>query len=135
MQSLKQVTISNIAGDSILFSEANYPHKLIVNFYGTECGLCLTEINDIVSYSRKTRTKVLFVTADSAYSIQNFIKELEKQKITDPQIMFARISTKTAVRLFGDLTVPQTLLLDDNFRVVGSKKGTISYSFLKKSFE
>jgi hypothetical protein len=131
----KQVSILDISGDSIVFNNENYPNKIIVNFYGTKCGLCLTEINDIVSFSRKTSTKVLFITADSIPSIKSFIAELERQNITDEQIMFAKISLQSAIRLFGDLTVPQTLLVDENFRIIGSKKGIVSYSFLKRSFE
>lgn len=132
---LEEVPIYMLTGDSLIFSKENYSKKLILNFYGTTCGLCLTEMNDIVSFSRKHKVSVLFITADSVEAIKEFTHELIKQGITDERISFAKISLPNAKKLFGDLTVPQSIFIDDNFRVIDKKKGIITYSFLKKCFE
>ena len=132
---IQEVSVLTVDGDSVKINEQNYPHKLILNFYGTDCSLCMAEVNEIVSFSRKYKVGVLFVTADSVDSINRFRHELEKQNITDDHIMFAKISLKNAYKLFGDLIVPQTILLEDSLQVAGIKKGILSYSFLRKSFE
>ena len=132
---LEEVPIYTLMGDSLIFNKDNYSKKLILNFYGTACGLCLTEMNDIVSFSRKHKVSVLFITADSVEAIKKFTHELIKQGITDERISFAKISLPNAKKLFGDLTVPQSIFINDNFRVVDRKKGIITYSFLKRCFE
>jgi hypothetical protein len=132
---LAEVPIYTLNGDSLIFNKDNYSKKMILNFYGTACGLCLTEMNDIVSFSRKHKISVLFITADSVEAINKFKYELIKQGITDERISFARISLLNAKKLFGELTVPQSIFIDDNFRVVDKKKGIVTYSFLKRCFE
>jgi peroxiredoxin len=132
---LAEVPIYTIGGDSLILNKETYSSKLILNFYGTACGLCLTEINDIVSFSRKHKVSVLFVTADSVEAIKKFTYELKKQGITDERISFAQISLPNAKKLFGDLTVPQSIVIGNDFRTLDKKKGIITYSFLKRCFE
>lgn len=132
---LAEVPIYTLRGDSLIFNKENYSKKLILNFYGTACGLCLTEVNDIVSFSRKYKISVLFVTADSVEAIDKFTYELRKQGITDERISFGQISFRDAKKLFGDLTVPQSIVIGNDFRVLDKRKGIITYSFLKRCFE
>ena len=132
---LPEVPIISLSGDTILFSKHKYSGKLILNFYGTRCDLCTYEINDIVSYSRKYSTSVLFITADSIKAIKEFHHQLTEEGISDYQITFAQISLQNAEILFGDLIVPQTILIDGGLKGFSRKKGVITYSYLKKSFE
>lgn len=130
-----EVSLFTIEGDTVTLNYKNYPSKLILNFYGTGCSLCQVEISDIVSFSRDNKINVLFITADSIEAIKQFKNELSKQGINDEHISFAQVRLEDAKRLFGDVIVPQSIVFDKMLTIRASKKGLISYSFLKKSYK
>lgn len=130
-----EIPLLTLEGDTVKLNGKNYPNKLILNFYGTGCSLCQAEINDIVSFSRDNKINVLFITADSLEAIKQFKNELYKQGINDERISFAHVRLEDAKRFFGDVIVPQSIAFDNMLTVRASKKGLISYSFLKKSYK
>jgi hypothetical protein len=130
----KEVSFLTLAGDSLIFNSKNFPGKLILNFYGTECGLCRAEVNDIVTFSRDYNIDVLFVTADSLPAIRAFEREVQTKGFGVARVRFAQIKLLDAKRLFGDLIVPQSVALSRGLVIKGHKKGLVSYSFLRKSF-
>lgn len=127
------ITLEN---DTVIFNKELYPGKLIFNFYSSDCSICMAEISDIVSFSRKYSVDVLFVTADSLNNIRNFASELGSLGMRDEdKVSFAKIDLQDAYKLFGDLTVPQTIAFTENLNVRKIKKGIITSGILHKSFE
>lgn len=78
----------------------------------------------------------MFVTADSDSIFNFFISELRAKALrgTD-RVQFAKIELNDAGRLFGDISVPQTIIFDEGLTIKRLKKGLVSNKFLKKSFE
>lgn len=122
--------------DTVKFTATNFPHKLIFNFYSSECSICMKEVSDLVTFSKKYKTRVIFVTADSKELQQKFKTDLEAQGLLqNADLMFARVSLADADALLGDLTTPQTIVFDDGLEVKSVKKGLVSINYLRKSFE
>ena len=128
-------SIVNLDGNHIEFKKENFPRQLILNFFGTECGLCAAEVSDLILFSRKHNVDILFVTPDSISAIKKFSNELKNQGVNDNKISFAQISLTDAKKTFGDLVVPQSMIFDKGLKIKRMKKGIVSYQFLKKSFE
>lgn len=133
---LHEFSIATPTNDSIPFNRKQFPERLVLNFYSSECSLCLAEVNDILSFSRQNNIDVLFVTADSDSSLNIFISELRVKVLKgNDRVQFAKIRLADASRLFGDVSVPQTLVFDEGLKIKRLKKGLVSSNFLKKSFE
>lgn len=133
---LHEFTIATPTKDSIVFNRKQFPERLVLNFYSSECSLCLAEVNEILSFSRQTSIDILFVTADSDSSFNSFISELRAKVLKDnDRVQFAKIKLADAGRLFGDVSVPQTIVFDEGLTIKRLKKGLVSNTFLKKSFE
>jgi len=124
--------IITLNGDTIIFSKDSFPKKLIFNFYSSSCDICMFEVNDIVSFSTKNDIDVLFITADSLESMRNFARDIGNK---GGRITFAKIALVDAEKLFGELTVPQTILFDEGLEIKKIKKGLVSTGLLNKSFE
>lgn len=133
---LHEFSITTQANNSIEFSSKQFPERLVLNFYSSECSLCLAEVNEILSFSRQNNIDVLFVTADSDSSFNIFISELRNKALKDnDRVLFAKIRLADASQLFGDVSVPQTIVFDQGLKIKRLKKGLVSSNFLKKSFE
>lgn len=128
--------ITTINRDTIPFNSDHFPKRLILNFYSSSCGLCIAEINEIISFSRKKDIDVVFITCDSEKATKNFILELKTSGLKDTdKVSFGKISFDDANGLFGDITVPQTIAFDDGLKIKQIKKGLISSHLLQKAFE
>ncbi len=127
-------SLKKVDGTGLIFTKENYSGKLILNFFGTECEFCLAEMNDIISFSKKHDVEVLFVTADSLDSLRNYILQLKKHGINRERISFAQINLQDANKVFGDVIVPQSMILDDGLKIRTIRKGMVSYTFLKNTF-
>lgn len=133
---LHEFSIATPTNDSILFNSKQFPERLVLNFYSSECSLCLAEVNEILSFSRQNNIDILFVTADSDSSFNFFISELRDKALkNNDRVQFAKIKLADASRLFGDVSVPQTIVFDEGLTIKRLKKGLVSNNFLKKSFE
>ena len=134
--SVHEFELITLENDTVIFNKELYPGKLIFNFYSSDCTICMAEMSDIVSFSRKYNIDVLFVTADSLNDMRNFAKELNSLGMRDvDKISFAKIDLQDADKLFGDLTVPQTIAFTENLNIRKIKKGIITSGILRKSFE
>lgn len=132
---LHEFTIVTPVSDSVVFNSKQFPNRLIFNFYSSECSICLSEVNEILTYSRQNNIDILFVTADSDSIFYTFISELRvKVLTTNDRVQFAKIQLDDASRLFGDVSVPQTIVFDKGLKVKRMKKGLVTSNFLKKSF-
>lgn len=133
---LHEFTITTPVNDSIVFNSKQFPNRLIFNFYSSECSICLSEVNEILTFSRQNDIDILFVTADSDSIFYAFISELRvKALITNDRVQFAKIQLDDASRLFGGVSVPQTIVFDKGLKIKRMKKGLVTSIFLKKSFE
>ena len=132
---LPEFSLTKLDGSISVFKKENYPKKLILNFFGTECGLCSAEMNDIISFSKTSKTDVLFLSPDSLSAISNFASELKARGVTYEGISFAKISIHDAKKIFSDAVVPQSIIFDEGLKIKRIKKGVLSYQFPKKSFE
>lgn len=130
-----QISLIKLDGSSIVLNETNYSAPLIFNFFGTDCGFCSVEINDIISFSRKQNIDVLFVSADSLNAINSYAIDLKNQGLQEGRISFAQITLADAKILFGSLVVPQTIVFESGLKIKGIKKGVVTYDYLKKAIE
>jgi peroxiredoxin len=133
---VQEFDMLTLSGDTITFPIERFSSKLILNFYSTDCSLCMLEIDDIISFSKLNNIEVLFVSADSLVLIKQFASDLNSQVVEDQtKISFGQVSLRDMNKLFGNVAVPQTILIDENLRIKGLKKGVVSTRFLQKSFE
>ena len=125
-----------LSGDTTFFPDTKRNNKTIINFYSSECPICMTEIGDIILFAKSNNVNIIFISADSLVSIQRFASNLDAHiKGIQSKIMFGQVTLQDMNTLFGEFTVPQTLVLNEDCTIVGIKKGMVSIKFLRKSFE
>jgi peroxiredoxin len=135
-KTVRPFDIITLSGDTVSFPFEGTSKKSILNFYSSDCSLCTVEIDDIISFSKSHNVVVLFISADSLISIQKFASKLKSQlDKNESRILFGQVSLQDMETLFGDITVPQTIVFDQNFKILGLKKGMVTAKFLQRSFE
>lgn len=136
MKPVSSFDIVTLKGDTLTFNEQTFPRKLVVNFYSSACDLCMIELGDILYFSKKHDVELLFITADSLSEMETFAEHLKKNGVSDAEkITLARINLEDANKLFGNISVPQTIVFDTGLKPKQIKKGLITSGLLQKSFE
>lgn len=133
---VNEFTVVTVSNDTVVFNRESFPNRLILNFYSSDCDLCMFELKDIIAFAKANRTDVLFITADSLASMKKFSELLASEGVTvRDNICVAKIDLQAAAALFGDVSVPQTILFKEGLKVTKLKKGLVSGRLLNKGFE
>jgi len=120
--------------DTLDFDSRRTKAPVIINFFDPSCDLCLTNINEILKFSSQNYGYyVLFVSTDSLNAIENIFNKIKWGNFTSQQnVIFARIDPIDAIKLFGDLAAPQTVIFDEGLKFKKVKSGLVSFAWLSK---
>jgi hypothetical protein len=135
VQVIDSIIVTRLTGEKLIIKGSDVESNLILNHYNSECSLCVAEVNDILTYSKLERTKVLFLSVELLAAIQAFSSELKQKNVDSLMVSFARIDSTMVISLFGDFSTPKTILFKEGLKPVKSINGLATYREISKGFE
>lgn len=125
------ITLRTLEGATI--SLRHPPQPLLVNFWGTWCGECQSELPDFVRFHKEYGDRVLVVGVafDEPAGEQGLRKFCAEKGVSYPQAL----GTERIVDAFHLHGVPQTLLIDTQGRIRFWWAGARDFGTLERAFQ
>ena len=126
-EGLKNFTAKSLEGGDI--SPALYPKKLvIVHFWASWCGPCLTEFPSLISLIEEMNGEVQLIAVsgdDNTADILTFLKAFPKAK--NPNIHIVWDSDKALSRMYEVDRLPESFLANRDLKLVKKIVGSINW--------
>jgi len=126
--------------DKLKELRANPTGKLmLINFWATSCGSCLTEFPDLQTTLRMYLTRefaLVTVSTNAADERPDVLKFLEKQHATSRNLLFASPDTHALEAAFGakwDSALPYTMLIAPDGKVLYRREGQVDIFDLRRT--
>lgn len=119
---------------SLYGSGAEY---ILIDFWGTWCGPCLSEMSDLNRLYKKYENKLLIVGIACNDTKSQVLESIAEHDLEYPQILEGRTGEKKYSQKFGIVSFPTKLLLDKKGIVIKKYNGVDKnlYSDISRLFE
>jgi peroxiredoxin len=136
----KPVELELITADKLKELRANPTGKLLlINFWATSCGSCVTEFPDLQTTLRMYLTRefaLVTMSTDAAGERPDVLKFLEQQHATSRNLLFASPDTPVLQAAFGarwDPALPYTMLIGPDGKVLYRREGQVDIFDLRRT--
>jgi len=134
------VGLELLTADKLKELRANPTGKLLlINFWATSCGSCVTEFPDLQTTLRMYLTRefaLVTVSTDATDQRPDVLKFLEKQHATSRNLLFASSDTHALQAAFGakwDSGLPYTMLIAPDGKVLYRREGEVDIFDLRRT--
>src|SRR5882724_803757 len=134
------VSVELAGADDLKLLRANPTHKLLlVNFWATWCGACVTEFPDLQTTLRMYDTRefaMVTVSANGPDERPSVLRFLEKQHATSRNLLFASTDTYALQAAFDakwESALPYTMLIAPDGKVLYRREGEVDILELRRT--
>jgi peroxiredoxin len=134
------VGLDLLTADKLKELRSNTNGKLmLINFWATSCGPCLTEFPDLQTTLRMYLTReftLVTVSTNATDERPDVLKFLEKQHATSRNLLFASPDTHALEAAFGakwDSALPYTMLIAPDGKVLYRREGPVDIFDLRRT--